>query len=228
MKNKQKAMISLMALLALGACATSMRPDIEKENQSIADTRTILDAHRPEVTQTESRIMLFGDGGRLSPKEVADLKSFAEGYITAGHGTVVVSYPQGGGNSGEVNALVRETQKQLYNAGIDFKNMSFGTFNATKEKDPVMVSFTRYQASEVECVPWTQIDPRKTAKNSTTVNFGCATHSNIAAMLADPGDLLGERELGKDDASRAQVGIDKYRKGELPAVSGTVSGGGKQ
>ena len=228
MKNKQKAMISLIALLALGACATSMRKDVEKENQSVIDTRTFLDAHRPEVTQTESRIMLFGDGGRLSPKDIANIKSFAEEFITVGRGTVVVSYPQGGANTGEISGLVRETQKELYSAGVDFKNMSFGTYSATGQKDPVMVSFAHYQAKEVECVPWSQIDPKKTANTSTTVNFGCATHANIAAMVADPGDLLGDRELGKDDAARTQVGIDKYRKGELPEVSGTVSGGGKQ
>lgn len=228
MKNKQKAIISLIALLALGACATSLRPDVEKDNQSIVDTRTILDAHRPEITQTESRVLLYGEGGRLSPKEIDDIKSFAEEFITVGRGTVVISYPQGGGNSGAINALVRETQKQLYSAGVDFKKMSFGTFDATKDRDPVMVSFTRFQASEVDCVPWSQIDPRKTANNTSSVNFGCATNANVAAMLADPGDLNGDRKLDKDDASRTQNGIDKYRKGELPEVSGTVAGGGSK
>lgn len=225
---KKAALVSCpLGMLALSACATSKQPDVEDHVQKVVDERTILDAFRPEVYQEEARIAIYGTNGSLNPKEAAMLKDFAENYITVGRGNIVISYPQSGPQNG--SNLVTEVQRQLYNAGVGFKNINVGSFQSAGNgnREPLIVSFIQYKAKEVDCVPWTQIDPRKTAKNSTTVNFGCATNSNLAAMVADPGDFLGDREIDKDDAARTQVGIEKYRKGELPEVSGTVSGGSK-
>ena len=51
-------------------------------------------------------------------------------------------------------------------------------------------------------------------------------NANLAAMVADPGDLLADRRDGPRDAGRMQVGVDKQRKGEVSTVSGAVAGGG--
>jgi pilus assembly protein CpaD len=79
----------------------------------------------------------------------------------------------------------------------------------------------------MNCQPWSEFDARKTASNLSPDRFGCAQNANLAAMVSDPGDLLGDRTDTTRDAARIQFGIEKQRKGEVPAVSGTVAGGGQ-
>ena len=231
MKNKQKAIITTLtiAMMSLAGCASTSKPEEEARIQKVIDTRTVLDAHKAEVQQVEARLVLLGQGGHLNNAETNDLTRFADDYVKLGRGNVVISYPQGGANDGASSALVRDIQKQLYIAGIDFKNITFGAYQAGGQPNqPIVVSFIRYEAKEVECIPWSQIDPVKTAKNSTTANFGCAINSNLAAMIENPADLLGDREPGKRDAATTSVGIEKYRKGEVEQVSGSISSGGGQ
>ena len=50
-------------------------------------------------------------------------------------------------------------------------------------------------------------------KSRAYANFGCAQQSNIAAMVADPEDLLRPRRMTRADAMRRSVVFDKYRQG---------------
>ena len=51
--------------------------------------------------------------------------------------------------------------------------------------------------------------------NLTPKNFGCSVQHNIAAMVADPRDLLGPRRLDPADANRAGTVIDAYEQGKI-------------
>jgi pilus assembly protein CpaD len=65
-------------------------------------------------------------------------------------------------------------------------------------------------------------------------NFGCATQHNLAAMVADPRDLVAPRRVDAADAQRRMTVLDKYRKGQTTpaektaAQSGTVADVNKQ
>ncbi|MEL6216110.1 MAG: CpaD family pilus assembly lipoprotein, partial [Pseudomonadota bacterium] len=50
--------------------------------------------------------------------------------------------------------------------------------------------------------------------NNELSNFGCTVRTNLAAMIADPADLLGQRELEPGDTVRRQTTFDLYRRGE--------------
>ena len=54
-----------------------------------------------------------------------------------------------------------------------------------------------------------------TADNQTPKNFGCSVQHNIAAMVADPRDLLGPRAMDVADAVRRGMVMDHYEKGEI-------------
>ena len=53
---------------------------------------------------------------------------------------------------------------------------------------------------------------------ATSANLGCAVQHNIAAMVADPRDLLGPREAGPADSVRNATAMDLYEKG-LPSAA---------
>jgi pilus assembly protein CpaD len=67
---------------------------------------------------------------------------------------------------------------------------------------------------------------------STSANFGCATNSNLAAMIADPIDLVrGAPGSPLSDSATSAKAVNAYRRATPSGAGGTVKGdsaGGKQ
>ncbi len=211
--------------LALAACSTTDKKPEAQIQQELQ--KTVLDNHTPQIKAVESRMLVQGFEGTLTSKESIILKDFARDYFDTGRGDVVFAYPQGTIMDGQTDALLRETQKRLYLEGIDFAKMSFAPYRANPNgMNAIVVSFAKYAAVQVDCKPWSEIDAKSVAGNLTTERFGCAKNANLAQMLVDPGDLLGDAKGDITDAEKALKGVDKYRKGEIEKVSGSVSGSG--
>lgn len=89
----------------------------------------------------------------------------------------------------------------------------------------VRVVVARRRAVVPGCPNWSQASQPE-LENKSTSNFGCATNTNLAAMIADPEDLLHGRESGSvEDSRTATRAVDMYRtkpptgQGGLQAVS---------
>lgn len=192
--------------------------------------RTVLEAHTPTAVPVEARLVLLAPEGAqgLTGQEYSQLTAFANDFVQLGRGTLVISVPANAGNSATAAMVAQEAQRALYAGGVDYAKISGGTYQAQgRPNAPIMLSFARYEAVKITCQPWSEIDTRKTATNLSPDRFGCTQNANLAAMVADPGDLLADRRDGSRDAGRIQVGVDKQRQGTIPAVSGTVAGGGQ-
>lgn len=191
--------------------------------------RTVLEAHTPTAVPVEARLVLAASEGSqgLTGQEYTQLTTFANDFVQLGRGTLVISVPANAGNSATAALIAQDAQRALYAGGVDYAKITGGTYQAQgRPNAPIMLSFARYEAVKVTCQPWSEIDPRKTANNLSPDRFGCAQNANLAAMVADPGDLLADRRDGPRDAGRIQVGVDKQRKGDVAKVSGSVAGGG--
>jgi pilus assembly protein CpaD len=224
--------IAFTALMMLGACggasAAKEEPAVDRVEKAHLE-RTVLDAFAPEAIPVEARIAISAPSGAIgiTVQEAAELKSFAQEYVRLGRGNVVVSVPTNASNSQSAAQVAQDVQRALFLGGVDFSKVSSGPYQAQGQTNaPILISFGRYEAKPIVCAPWTSFDPRKTAENIPPDRFGCAQSANLAAMIADPGDFLGDRREGPRDAARIQNGIDLHRKGGVPAVSGAVAGGG--
>lgn len=95
----------------------------------------------------------------------------------------------------------------------------------------VRVSITRASAAVPGCPDWSSKSSRNFG-NSTSANYGCATNSNLAAMVADPNDLIKGTNDQRNDPTSATKPIRTFREktptgaGELRGES-TNNGGGK-
>jgi hypothetical protein len=78
------------------------------------------------------------------------------------------------------------------------------------ERHPIIV--TRSGAHAKECGTWPE-DMTETAQNAAYENFGCSQQNNIAAMVADPRDLVRPRRSAPSDAMRRSKVFDNYREG---------------
>jgi pilus assembly protein CpaD len=76
---------------------------------------------------------------------------------------------------------------------------------------PIRVAFTSMRAQTGKCGRWPEDIIKDSAENKHYANFGCSYQSNLAAQIANPGDLLGPRKQSPIDAERQDVVIQRYR-----------------
>lgn len=227
MRTQKAIPLTMISLaLAAGSCASSSPSPAQQRVERAETTTTVLDAHRPTVTQVEARLMVGTPGAPgLTPAEIEQVRAFANDYLRLGRGNVVLSVPNGSANQGAAFQVAQDVQRLMFAIGVDFSRMSGGAYQATGQGHaPVVLSFARYEARAAECTPWSEMDPRKTASNLASERFGCAQNANLAAMVVDPGDLAGDRREEPRDAQRMQVGIEAHRQGSLEKSSGSVGG----
>ena len=87
---------------------------------------------------------------------------------------------------------------------------------------------TRSTASVPGCPDWSHTADANDA-NATNPNYGCATNSNYAAMVANPEDLIRGRESdGQPVVTTSNRAIEAYRSGNVAAGGGgaAATGGG--
>lgn len=90
------------------------------------------------------------------------------------------------------------------------------------------VVITRSTASVPGCPDWSAKSDMNYS-NGTSPNFGCAVNSNLAAMVADPQDLLeGKKGSGETVIATSNKAITTYREKEPTGKAGLMeaSGGG--
>lgn len=88
------------------------------------------------------------------------------------------------------------------------------TPTAHYERHPIIVTKTGAHAKQ--CGDWPE-DLSKTAQNDAYANFGCSQQNNIAAMVANPQDLVRPRPTTPSDPMRRIKVFDNYRNGEAVA-----------
>jgi pilus assembly protein CpaD len=80
----------------------------------------------------------------------------------------------------------------------------------------VELGFMTYKAHVEGCAsPDWSTNWGDTADNQPPPHFGCATQNNIAAMVADPRDLIEPRVMDASDATRRNTVMGHYEKGEI-------------
>lgn len=86
----------------------------------------------------------------------------------------------------------------------------------------VRVVVSRTRASVPNCPNWSEQSQPNFANHSMS-NFGCAVNANLAAMIADPNDLVWGREgSGIGDADTASRAIRSYRNAKPTGESGLL------
>lgn len=84
------------------------------------------------------------------------------------------------------------------------------------------VVLTRSTASVPGCPDWS-VKSDMNYTHGTHPNYGCATNSNLAAMVADPQDLIeGKKGTGETVIMSSTKAIDSYRE-RAPSGSGELA-----
>ncbi len=153
----------------------------------------------------------------LTPRQRSELLSFAGHYASAGRANsrLIISVPSGSPNEVAAMNAVQQMRSLLTREGYTESDMVVDAYHSDNDpQPPIRVSYLQYVAQAPECGNWSQ-NLAYSPKNLPHPNMGCATQANLAAMVANPADLLGPRATTGRDAARRDHVFDKYREGEL-------------
>lgn len=195
-----KLCLAALAALGLAACAGQAPRALPQASAT------------PETVRVEMPV--DGRDNGLTWAQLELIGALAGEYKARGHGPLVISYPRDAGNSDAAIQAIAHARTQFYEAGLSWRQISGGAYNAAgRTSAPVIFSFTRYRAVAPDC-PEGWDDMRNPAAGRADGRFGCATAANLAAMVADPRDLVTPRTFGDPDTARRQTVLDQYRAGE--------------
>lgn len=210
------------AALALAACANPVNGPLD--NLPVEARFPITVEPRMEAL----RVALDARGG-LTAQGNADLDRFARDYLQNGGGAISIS------GSRRIPGAPGVVADHLAALGVPRDRITLANGDALDAGDEVRVSYIRYEAHATPCGDWST-NLGDTASNKPAPNFGCATRHNLAAMVADPRDIISPKPMDPNDAQRRLTVLDKYRKGETTISQKTaeqsgaisqVAGGGK-
>lgn len=197
---KATILLPLGAALLLGGCMGT-------------ENRGLESVHQPVVSRADYVLDLATANGALAAGEQQRLAGWFGTMRLAYGDRIAIDDPSGTG---------RRVRDQVASAvarhGLLLDEGSPVT-QAPVTPYTVRVVVSRMRASVPGCPDWSR-DAAHEYDSNTSSNYGCATNSNLAAMIANPADLVrGASGSGTNDPAASFKAIDLYRKA-------TPSGGG--
>ena len=201
-KNLLRA-ASLAAVLLAGSCAAPTN-----DGTVFADG---LRNHPITVAPHYQSIHLaFSDSSAgLSPEDGTQFAGFVEQYLSRGDGAISISAPRGPNSS----AAIAYFGDKLSHMGVPRARILVGTHDAGSGDGRVEIGYIVYGARTDTCGNWS-VDAEDTASNLPLPDFGCSVQHNIAAMVAEPRDLVAPRGLDAGDATRRETVVGTYEKAQ--------------
>lgn len=210
--------VGALAALILTGCQTSQYPEIQQTGSLRAFRAE--DRHPIVVEPGEVRlnIELPGFVRDLSPRQMQQVRAFLRDYRSLGEGELVVMVPSGTANEGAAFNTIGEVRSLIKKARIPKTAVRYTPYRGEGkgQEPPIVLSYERYFAHASPCGNW----PKNVAHepyNKPYAEFGCATQNNLAAMVADPRDLIRARPMTPSSAARRSVVLEAYRQGDITA-----------
>lgn len=188
-------------LLMLGGCMGTQNRGLES-------------VHQPVVSSTDYALDVLTADGSLAPGEPGRLSGWFDA-LRLGYGDrVSVDDADGraGGARAEVAGLVAAYGLLVAaEPPASLNPAALGT---------VRVVVSRARASVPGCPDWSR-DSANEFGQHTSSNYGCAVNVNLAAMVANPADLVrGRPGAGTNDPLSVSKTVDTYRKQALTGGAG--------
>lgn len=196
---------SLAALLLAGSCAAPTN-----DGTSGFTDPTLNHPISVEPNYHSIKLPFSASDAGLMPEDAARFSVFVEEYLNSGNGAISITAPAGMSS----NAAIGYFGERLASLGVPRDRILVGT-KPGESDNRIEIGYVGYKAHVENCDdPWSK-DWADTADNQPTANFGCSVQQNIAAMVADPRDLVQPRTMDASDATRRNTVMGHYEKGEI-------------
>ena len=222
-------MSRLLKIAAVGALGLTMAGCSVGQPRALTarSNYSVYSVHQPVVEHTNYVFDLRVDGDRVSEAELNRLAAWFESIDARYGDRITIDGPRGYGSAGaraDVGRVASDFGLLLAEGGapITEGEVAPGT---------IRIVASRASAHVEGCPSYTS--PGIDSPVRTDSNYGCATNSNLAAMIANPDDLVrGQEGTGRESAQVAGRAVGSYRTrtptGSQPLPSTTTRSGGGQ
>lgn len=200
-KLQNLAMLGMVATLA--ACGGNSQSN-----------RSLDSVHQPIVSSSTFSFDVATVGGELPPSEQGKLNGWFDAMGLRYGDRIAIEDPSlygKGAATAQIRAMV-EARGLLVSEAVPV------TIGAVPSGN-LRVTLTRASARVPGCPDWSTTN-NSTDKNVTSSNYGCALNSNLAAMVADPNDLIKGAGSDRNDPATATKPIRVFRESEPTGKAG--------
>ena len=209
--------------LAVSGCATGQPAQLNARSNY-----SVYSVHQPVVERTNYVFDLRVDGDRVPEAELNRLGAWFESIGARYGDRITIDAPRGYASI----AARTDVSRVAGDLGLMLADEAAPITEGEIAPGTIRVVASRASATVENCPNYT--NPGIDSPVRTDSNYGCATNSNLAAMVANPDDLVrGQVGSGRDSAQVAGRAVGTYRQRvptgsqPLPAPSTRSSGGGQ-
>jgi len=177
--------------------------------------------HPIVIKEKDHTVELFigNNRGSLNADQRADLFAFSRTWRREATGGIVIEHPTGTRNANAAREAAHEARSMLVATGIPPHGVVVRTYSPANPHRlaTVRLSYPRMGAEAGPCGLWpADVGPatKRWFENNSYWNLGCASQRNLAAMVADPTDLVQPRGETPSYQMRRTHVLEQYRKGE--------------
>ena len=150
-------------------------------------------------------------GPALSRQIEAAIRVYVRGYRAAGTGDITIQVPFASANEIAAAETGQAVHYALVRAGVPRSHIRVAPyhFGDRARTSSLRLSYLRVKAVTPTCGLWPETQPTN-YRNADYDNFGCATQQNLAAMVANPADLVQPQPMTPPDGARRAAVVKTY------------------
>lgn len=218
-KSLKAGLCAAVGATLLTGCA-SMKADSVTVGSIPDDYRT---RHPIVVSQKEQTldVAISTNTRSLDTATRSNVTAFAQSFAAESGGTIVMLEPAGAPNTHAVMGVRDELISAITAGGANRHQVVVQTYDASGHgvAAPVRLSYIGVAATTPsQCGRWIE-NLADNPDNRQYHNFGCATQANLAAIIANPNDLLGPRAMTSVDAAQRGNVITTWQEGTTQPAS---------
>ncbi|MBJ6120721.1 CpaD family pilus assembly protein [Sphingomonas mollis] len=190
MTTRSLLLACLIPALAVSGCTGTRNRGLES-------------VHQPVVARTDYVLDLQTAGGSLASGEAQRLQGWLAGLRTGYGDRIAIDDPAAGSRDAVAEIVSGFGLLLADDAPVSAGTVAPGT---------VRIVVSRMRAHVPGCPDWSR-DSSVDYEQNTSSGYGCSTNSNLAAMIANPQDLIrGAGASGMADPMTVYKSIDLFRK----------------
>lgn len=211
-------LLSVLAVLSAG-CSTTSTSDPEPLAYDYRLRHPIMISEEPEVLD----IPVGMNGPAVSRDIETAIRNYVAGYQADGTGAITIQVPTASANQVAATSTGQAVHYALVRAGVPHNQIVVSPYYSGNHARTasLRLSYLRVKAVTPKCGLWPETSPN-TLRNESYHNFGCAYQQNLAAMVANPADLVAPQPMGPANGARRAKVITDYSSGEETKSSSTL------
>jgi pilus assembly protein CpaD len=219
---RARSLAPLVLLAAvLGACSHT-------KEEVTASVPTDYRQRHPIVVQEADRtieVFVGTNRGGLTAPQRTDVTAFAQTWLHEGTGPIAIDLPVSTPNGRAATQSLQDIQAIFSSVGVPARGVTVRRYTPADPRHfaTIKLNYPKVIADAGPCGLWPEdLGPSFRnpiyQENRPYSNLGCASQRNMAAMVANPHDLVQPRPESPSYTTRRSTVLGKYSKGEPTAT----------